>query len=66
MRLPLAVDIADRVIEVTQAAAEFDIAEIAQRLVAGHPEAETSVAEVVETLQEELSAAEGSPSQAGS
>ena len=54
MKLPLAVDIADFVVEATSVGSEIDVPEKAHELIAAHPEADATTVEVEETLQEEL------------
>ena len=54
LALPLAIDIAESV--AASRTEEFDIAAKAHELVAEHPGAEATIAEVAETLQEELAA----------
>lgn len=56
MKLPLATDIADRVVDAQSNNTLLDVSAQANELVTMHPEAEASVAEVEETLRDELDA----------
>lgn len=55
-QLHLAVEIADTVLRAEHGLGTLDIETVAARLVQKHPEAETSFAEVAETLAEEFDA----------
>ncbi|HEV7416228.1 MAG TPA: hypothetical protein VGN98_08715 [Tianweitania sediminis] len=54
MKLPLAVDIAEAAAEAETTPAGVNIPNLAKQLVAGHPEAEASVEEVEEAVEESI------------
>jgi hypothetical protein len=56
-KLPLAVDIADTVLEASESTGPLDVDAAADQLLRAHPEAEASRDEIVEVLTEEAAAA---------